>query len=164
MTTGNMIYKETQKFFDSFQTLLMATVSRDGAPNASYAPFIRDGKKMYIYTSELAIHTSNIEQTRKLSILFIENEKDADQLFARKRLTFDCQADVIERDSREWTKVMDIFEEKFGDVVEAIRPFKDFKMFCITPTSGLYVKGFGKAYRISGKELKDVKQVTGAHE
>ena len=158
------LHKETQNFLESFKTLLMSTVSAEGVPNASYAPFVYVGDSFYIYTSQLATHTSNLELTRKVSILFIENEHNADQPFARRRITFNCQADIIDRDGEVWIQIMDIFEEKFGAFIDVVRSLQDFKMFCLTPMSGLYVKGFGKAYRIIGREFNHFQHIASVQE
>ncbi|MFQ6024016.1 MAG: HugZ family protein [Acidiferrobacterales bacterium] len=151
---------EARQFLASFKTLLMSTVSAEGAPEASYAPFVRmDDDCFYIYVSQLSKHTANIEATRTTSILFIEDERDAQQLFARKRLTFDCRAELIERESEDWKSIMKIFERRFGNIMEMIRPLQDFKLFRIRPQGGIYVKGFAQAYRVSGAKLDSFQHI-----
>ena len=43
-----------------FQTLQLATVSADGLPEASYAPFVADQGRYWVYLSDLARHTANL--------------------------------------------------------------------------------------------------------
>jgi heme iron utilization protein len=145
---------EARRLLEGFKTLLMATVSADGVPEASYAPFVRlDDHCFYVYVSGLSRHTRNLEASGLASVLFIEDERETNQPFARKRLSFDCRTELLARESDEWQKVMDLFSERFGDVVGLIRPLTDFRLFRLRPESGVYVKGFAQAYRVSSAEL-----------
>ncbi len=155
--------QEAREFLAGFRTLLMATTSPQGMPEASYAPFVRlDDNCFYVYVSALSRHTGNLEATGSVSVLFIEDERDADQLLARTRLTFDCRAELIERESDQWHGVMDAFATTFGDVIDMIRPLKDFKLFRIRPQGGVYVRGFGQAYRVTGAALDRFKHIRDA--
>ncbi|MFQ5938408.1 MAG: HugZ family protein, partial [Acidiferrobacterales bacterium] len=152
--------EEASRLFGRFKTLLMATASAEGIPEASYAPFVRlDDNCFYVYVSALSRHTANLNANPALSVLFIEDERDANQLFARARLTFDCRAELVTRESTAWTEIMDVLEEKFGNVIELIRPLQDFKLFRIRPENGIYVKGFAQAYRITGPELANFEHI-----
>ena len=59
---------------------------------------------------------------------------------------------------------MDLFEHKFGDVVELIRPLKDFKLFRIQPRRGVFVRGFAQAFPIEGSELEQLRVVNDLEE
>ncbi len=138
----------------------MSTVSAKGIPDASYTPFVRmEDDCFYVYVSGLSRHTTNLEATGLVSVLFVEDERDAKQLFARRRLSFDCRVELIPRDSAKWKDVMANFSRKFGDVIDVIQPLGDFKLFRITPETGIYVKGFGLAYRISGGNLDNFEHI-----
>jgi putative heme iron utilization protein len=51
---------EYEKFPTEFMSIMMSTISKEGIPDASYAPFvIDDDKNIYIYVSGLATHTQN---------------------------------------------------------------------------------------------------------
>lgn len=154
---------EARAFLARFQTLLMATVSADGTPEASYAPFVcPDDNCFYVYVSGLSRHTGNLDTSRRASVLFIEDERDVKQLFARTRLTFDCRAELIEREDEQWRAIMDIFQDAFGNVIELIRPLTDFKLFRLRPQSGIYVKGFAQAYRVSDAAIQSVEHIRDA--
>ena len=157
------IATEARAFLARFRTLLMATVSADGIPEASYAPFVRpDDNCFYVYVSALSRHTGNLDINRRVSVLFIEDERDVKQLFARTRLTFDCRAELIERESERWQTIMDMFQDTFGNVIELIRPLTDFKLFGLWPQSGIYVKGFAQAYRVSDAAIENVEHIRDA--
>lgn len=154
---------EARAFLARFRTLLMATVSADGIPEASCAPFVRaDDNCFYVYVSGLSRHTGNLEASGRVSVLFIEDERDVKQLFARARLTFDCRAELIERENDRWQAVIDMFQGSFGNVIELIRPLTDFKLFRLRPQSGIYVRGFAQAYRISDAAMQSIEHIRDA--
>ena len=151
---------EARRLLNRFKTLLMSTVSAEGVPDASYTPFVRmEDDCFYVYVSGLSRHTVNLEATGLVSLLLVEDERDAKQLFARQRLSFDCGVKLIPRDSARWEDVMENFSRKFGEVIELIRPLADFKLFCLAPESGVYVRGFGQAYRFTGAALENFRHI-----
>ncbi len=155
--------KEARDFLAQFKTLVMATVGRSGMPEASYAPFVRaQDDCFYIYVSGLSRHTGNLASSGVVSVLLIEDESSVKQPFARRRLTFHCRAERIARDSEPWHAIIGLFDEKFANVMDLIRPLKDFELFRLCPQSGIYVKGFAQAYRISDAALKAVEHIRDA--
>lgn len=159
-TASESIVAEAGEFLATFRSLLMATVSAEGVPDASYAPFVRiDDNAFYVNLSELSMHTGNLLSTPRVSVMFLQAEEDTKQLFARKRLGFDADAALVERDSPRWVQVMDLFADKFGDIIDLIRPLQDFKLFRIQPRSAIYVRGFAQAYPIAGAELEQLCRV-----
>lgn len=159
-TPTEPVIDEAGAFLAGFRSLIMATVSAEGVPDASYAPFVRiDDNAFYVNLSELSTHTGNLMATPLVSVMFLQAEDHSKQLFARKRLSFEAEAEVVERSSPLWVRVMDLFERKFGDVVELIRPLEDFKLFRIEPARGVFVRGFAQAYPIEGRELEQLRAV-----
>ena len=159
-TPTEPIVAEAGEFLARFRTLLMATVSEEGVPDASYAPYVRiDDGAFYVNLSDLSTHTRNLLSTPRASILFVQPEDDTKQLFARKRLSFDADADVIERDTDVWNRIMDLFETKFGEVMDLIRPLQDFRLFRLQPRSGVYVRGFAQAYPLTSDDLRVIHRV-----
>ena len=152
--------EEAMAFLGSFKTLQMATASAAGEPEASYAPFVRArDNAFYICVSDLSRHTGHLAATGRASVLIVEDESASAQLFARRRLVFECDAEQVERAAVRWHTMMDLFERKFGDVIGLIRPLADFRMFALAPRRGVFVKGFGQAYRIAGPALDSLRQV-----
>ena len=159
-TTTEEIVAEAGEFLAGFRSVLMATTSADGVPDASYAPFVRiDDNAFYVNLSELSTHTRNLLATPRVSVMLLQAENDTKQLFARKRLSFDAEARIVERDSTRWIQVMDLFAVKFGDIMDLIRPLQDFKMFRLVPRSAFYVRGFAQAYAIEASQLELLRQV-----
>lgn len=149
-----------RKLLAAQKTLVMATISKDGAPNASYAPFVHHDNCFYVYVSALSHHTLNLKESGAASILVIKDEQDSHP-FARERLTFPCQAEIVARESDEWLLVMNLFEKKFKKTfVSLIRALADFTLFRLEPIQGSYVAGFGEAYRVNAS-LNRSRRVTG---
>mgnify|MGYP001392300487 CR=1 FL=1 len=139
-----------------FQTLQLATVSADGQPEASYAPYVADQGRSWAYLNDLARHSANLLATGRASVLFIEGEEQAKHLFARERLTLACQAAACERATPRFEAVMDLFDARFGKFMQVIRPLRDFRLFELLPLSGSYVAGFARAYTLAGDDLSQL--------
>lgn len=137
-------------------SLLLASLNELNLPEISSSPFLKIGAKFYIFISELASHTRNIKQSPKLSIMLIEDEQDTKNAFARKRLSYECSAIVIDRQDLNWNSILDQFEQRHGKTVSVLKQLQDFHLFELNPTSGQYIEGFGKTYRLTGKNLDQI--------
>ena len=147
---------EIEEFKSQRSTLQLATQDADGIPNASYAPFALADDGFYILVSELARHGTNLKASDKLSVMLVADESESKSVFARKRLTFDATAEMVDRDSETFTKGVAALSSRFGEMIDNLAVLKDFNLFKLTPHHGLYVKGFGQAFSLSGAELLDV--------
>jgi putative heme iron utilization protein len=146
-------YRAYEHLLTHQQSLMLATVNQDGSPLVSYAPYVVDEhKQFYILVSQLAAHTANLQHKGQASLMLIEDEAAAAQLFARQRLTFQCQAKPVARHGLEWNNVMARYHDRFGAIVDLLESLPDFQLFQLTPTSGQLVLGFGQAYELSGAQ------------
>ena len=159
--TQEMLIEEISQFRQQQKTLILATLSADSSPEcqplASYAPFIEDEKGcFYVFLSGLASHSVNLnchhDKQSRLSVLLIEDEHSARNLFARKRLSYSCTVSIWPREHSLWQEKIDKLQERFGKTIEVLSGLGDFSLYCLTPIDGNYVKGFGQAY-----ELQDAK-------
>ncbi len=159
------IQSQMEGLLASRESLLLASVSADGVPHASYAPTVAgEGGKYYIHISELAKHFHNLSANGKVSALLIEDEKDAANIFARKRLTLEGKAVQVDKASPLWTDVMSRFTQKFGAFFEeSLRNLNDFHTFELSFDNGTLVLGFGAAFRLTGEELGKIDWLRGAH-
>jgi putative heme iron utilization protein len=139
-----------------FQTLHLGTVTKDGQPEASYAPYVTDQGFYYVYLSQLARHTGNLRDTGKASVMFIQPESEATHVFARERLTLTCEAQEHPRGTPRFEQVIRLFDERFGKFMQVIRPMQDFGLFELRPVKGSYVAGFARAYTLAGADLSHV--------
>ncbi|ELV8803427.1 heme utilization protein HutZ [Vibrio vulnificus] len=154
---------EIKEFRQERQTLQLATVDADGRPNVSYAPFVQNQEGYFVLISKIARHARNLLENPQVSLMMIEDEEGAKQLFARKRLTFDAVASVIERDTQLWYQVITQMEERFGEIVSGLSQLEDFVLFNLKAERGLFVKGFGQAYQVSGDDLVDFVHLQEGH-
>lgn len=146
-----------EPFLDSFRSLILSTVDEAGFPETSYAPYLRDAQKnFYILASELATHTTHLLTTSKASILFIEDEDKSPQIFGRRRLSFSCQVQEVDRSDRAWETIIVQMQEKHGERVALIASLLDFHLFKLTPFRGRFVQGFGGIYDLSGDGMGQV--------
>lgn len=144
-----------QQLLKQTESLILATTNPDGTPRASYAPFVVDERRQFhIFTSQLAAHTANLQHTGQASVMLIEGEAAATQIFARQRVTFQCQASLIPRDSAEGEAALTRYEAKFGQMVGLLKSLPDFQLFKLQPQSGSLVIGFAQTYTLSGERFE----------
>ena len=138
---------------------MISSLNNERLPQISYSPFIMEGKSIYIYLSKAAEHYYNLLENKNCSVMIIEDESVAQNIFARGRVSFNCEASILDEVSE------DVFK-KFGErhsekMIEMFRKM-DFDMFKLTIKNGRLVKGFGQAYDIvlEGDDIQ-LKQVMG---
>jgi len=149
---------EARRLLESRKTVVMATADKDAMPHVSYAPFVHIAPHFYVYTSSLSQHTKNMLENANVSVMFVEDEADASNIFARKRFTVVCGIGIVARESDEWNDVLSRFESTFGEIFSMIRPLGDFTLFRLLPGLGLFVRGFGQAFEI-GPAMSSAKHV-----
>ena len=153
--TPQNIQISANQFRAQFKTVLMATVSDQQSADASYAPFFLDDQsRTCVFISSLAKHTQNLINQPQASLLWIEDEQKATNIFARERLTLDCSAIIIARESAEWETLLNQFEQSHGETIALLKTLQDFQLFRFEARKGLYVRGFGEAYPVSGNQLE----------
>jgi putative heme iron utilization protein len=128
------------------RSVILATVDAEGNPNSSYAPFARIGNKLYVLVSFMSRHTKNLRDMKKASVMFIDDESETKQIYARVRLTVDMLTAQIERGTPVWETGTQQLKSRHGKVVEVLEGMEDFIMIELTPVKGAYVNGFGSAY------------------
>lgn len=139
-----------QQLIISQKTLVLSTVTEKGKAESSYAPYVRDDAGVfYIYVSELASHTKNMRQNQQASILFIQSETEAKNLFARERVIFDCSINEVKKQDECYHKQMLILKKQFGETVVLLQSLPDFHLLALTPVNGKYIAGFGQAFSIN---------------
>ena len=154
------IYKEYFAFMKKSKSVYISSVDENTKPEISYSPCVVDDKKnVYILVSDLSKRTSSLVQGHNVSVMFIEPEDQCEEMYVRIRLIFECYTKQIERKTEKWNQQIPVFLEKFGDIINILKSLSDFKMFCFSPVSGSYVKGFGKAYTIEGDGLDKISHV-----
>lgn len=152
------LYNEIKSFRQQ-QTLILASHSEENEPLASYAPFIEDETGcFFLLLSDLAHHSANLRHHKQqqdcVSVLLIEDEQNARNLFARKRLNYSCQVNIVSREQPQWQQKITMLQQKFGKTIDVLAGLEDFKLYCLTPQKGNYVRGFGQAYELDNTEIE----------
>jgi len=154
-------------FISKIKTAIIGTVDENNLPFSSYAPYIYDKNRFYIYISKIATHTKNIQTNPNASLFFIEDESKSENLFARKRISLQCISAKIDRDSERFEEVLTLFGEKFdSSMVEMLKKMTDFYLFELEVKSGEATFGFGDAYLIGGDKMNELvpRGGSGGHE
>ena len=144
------------------KSLMISSIDKDNNPAISYAPFVMIGEKIYVYLSQAANHYYNLRDNKKCSVMIIEDESEAKTIFARARVSFNCEAKMLDEVSEE---VFAKFDEVHDAKMMAMFKKMDFNMFELDIKGGRLVKGFGQAFEIKfvNGEVQST-QVTGSGE
>ena len=136
---------EARAFLAGFRSVVLGSITANGRPHSSYAPFIIDRGRFYVYVSGLARHATTL-QNGHASLLFIEEESRSKTIFARRRLTIDCSTQIVPRNTPDHERLLDLMQAELGSTLEVLRTLPDFILFAMTPSSADFVTGFGAAF------------------
>lgn len=151
-----------EELIDNTKSVILATIDAEGHPVSSYAPFVQLDGSFQILVSFMAKHTRNLRDRKRVSVMLIEDESAVKQIYARDRLTLDCEAELVEQGSDFWNRSVDALKEKHGKIVDMLSELDDFVLFDLQPIKGSYVNGFGSAYSVNS-DLTVNEHVKGAH-
>jgi len=150
-------------FISTIKTAVIGTLNKDNTPFSSYAPYIYDNNRFYIYISSIATHTKNIEANTNTSLFFVEDESVSENLFARKRISLQCTATKVERASERFEEVFSLYNDKFDtSMVGMLKNMTDFNLYELKVSSGEATFGFGDAYIIGGENMDELVTRTGS--
>lgn len=153
---------EIQAFREHCQSLQLATLN-DGFPHASYAPFAYTEVGYFILISDIAQHGQNLKTAKSVSFMMLDDESASKSIFARRRLSYESQASCIDKKSELGVQGLNALEARFGEMISKLSQLNDFNLYQLKPLKGRYVKGFGKAFELSGDELQDITHLQGGH-
>lgn len=145
-----------KEFINSFKSVTLSTLDEKGFPFTSYAPYIKNDGKYYVYISSIARHSRNLSENPKVSLFFIEDENSCENIFRRKRVVLQCKVKKLLRDTQNFEKLMNIFEQKHGETVSILKNMTDFTIFEFTAFKGEAIFGFGQAYDIGGETCEEL--------
>lgn len=155
---------EVRDFIATRQLLNLASLTPDGRPLASTAPFLAADGVFCLLLSDLSEHAASLRTHPRASIMLNADECDTRQPFARLRVSFDVEAVLIRRELPLWQRRIDQMRQKFGAIIDQLIQLQDFNLFELRPGRGRYVKGFGKAYALDGLEDQVLVHLKGGNE
>lgn len=149
--------KKLTELLKGYQSVVLGTQGSNGYPFSSYAPFYYDGEQVYIFISNIATHAKNIQATPWASAFFIEDENRCKNIFARKRISLQCNVTSISREEETFGAIMAHFQSKFDtEMITMLMGMKDFNLYALKPIYGEATFGFGEAYNIGGEKMNEL--------
>lgn len=139
-------------FDRDFKSVVLSTITEDGFPHASYAPFVKNGEFYYFIISETAKHYENIQNNPIAMLMFLEDELSTSNVFFRKRLTYTVDLSIV--DSEE---IIELMIETHGELVDMLVRKLDFHIIEARPNEGKLVLGPGRAYFIKDNQIQQDK-------
>lgn len=151
--------KNLNEFLEQIKSLTISSLDENGYPFSSYAPYVKYNNKYYVYLSLMAKHSSNLTQNKIASIFFCEDEQDCKNIFAKKRVSIQCETLKLAQNTQNEEEILNKFKAKFGEeMVNMLKKMGDFYLFEFTPFYGEAVFGFGKAYNLGGENFEEFVQ------
>ncbi|WP_114418269.1 HugZ family protein [Marinospirillum perlucidum] len=152
------IQKEVLAFISQFKSGILATVTPEGQPFSSYAPLIYEQDCFFIFISRLAQHTGNLQASAQASLLFIEAEEQASNIFARQRASIQVTARQLDKATAASQLLLDKMQAQLGSTLEVLRGLDDFCLFELEPLQATWVTCFAKAFTLEGRKLDQIQQ------
>ena len=151
--------KNLNEFLEQIKSLTISSLDDKRYPFSSYAPFVKYNHKYYVYLSLMAKHSSNLTQNKIASIFFCEDEQDCKNIFAKKRVSIQCETLKLAQNTQNEEEILNEFKAKFSEeMVNMLKKMGDFYLFEFTPFYGEAVFGFGKAYNLGGENFEEFVQ------
>src|SRR5210317_1009758 len=111
---------------ESCDGAMLATVAGAEMPTASYAPLLWLDDSGYLFLSDLAEHTRNLKRCPAIALLLIEGNVASANAFARRRISLQGEARIVERGHASYAPVLAGFHRRFGQVMEVLESLPDF--------------------------------------
>ena len=144
----NNVQETLDNLHESVLTVILSTINKDGRVETSYSPYFFDGNDYYVLISDLAPHSQNMKTNPDISFIIIDDESKTKNIYARRRLTSQALAEIVDKKSPLFAEIIDQLAKRVSKMVYMLCEMNDFNLFKITPTSGRIVIGFGKTYLI----------------
>jgi putative heme iron utilization protein len=129
----------------------------DGEPNHAMVAVAHesDFSGFYIHVSKLGKHTGDMEDHPRVSLLFTEVDDQRPDPQTLARVSIQGVAEILPRNAPDYGRVKDLYLQRFPEA-EQLFSLGDFNLWKITPKSGRFVAGFGRAFNLVPDALKKV--------
>src|SRR5215216_6643771 len=129
----------------------------DGEPNLAMVAysFAEDFSAFYIHVSKLGKHTRDMETDPRVNLLITETDDQRPDPQTLARLSIRGLAELLPRTDEGYAQVKKLYLERFPES-EQLFSLGDFNIWKITPRSGRFVAGFGRAFNLEPAVLKKV--------
>ena len=129
----------------------------DSEPNLAmiaYA-FANDFSAFYVHVSKLGKHTGDMETDPRVSMLIVETDDRRADPQTLARISIRGTAQILPRTDPSYAQVRSIYLQRFPEA-EQLFSLGDFNLWSITPRSGRFVAGFGRAFNLVPEALRKV--------
>jgi len=131
--------------------------SKENQPFVSMVSFSNSQKfsEFYILISQLAVHTKNILENNKVSLMICQTENETKNPNSLARITFIGKAIVVEKSYKNYSSIKQNYLNK-NLSAEMLFNLGDFQIFRIEVEQARFVAGFAKTYNLSTKSLESL--------
>lgn len=134
---------------------------RDGAPLVSMILYAvaSDFTQFYIHASRLALHTQDIREDPRVSLMIAETdtgEKDPQRL---ARVSIRGEAAAVPPTAGDYAEAKAIYLAKFPEAAFNFT-LGDFSIYKIVPRTARYVAGFGKIFNLTVEDFKQAAETS----
>ncbi len=130
---------------------------REGAPYVSMvlcAP-ARDLSGFFVHISRLAYHTQDILADSRVSLMIVASEQEGQDPQTLPRVSIQGVAEEIPRAGGAFDEAADAYLARFPQAITYLE-LGDFAFFVVRPQSIRLVAGFGRAFSVTPRQLKDI--------
>jgi len=131
--------------------------SKDNQPFVSMVAYSHSPNfsEFYIHVSQLAVHTKNILENDKVSLMICQSDYQTKNPNTLARVTITGKAFIIEKSDENFASIKQTYLEK-NPTAEMLFNLGDFQIFKIEVDQARYVAGFAKTFSLSKKSLENV--------
>jgi putative heme iron utilization protein len=142
--------KEARELFLQEKAATLATLL-EGHPYASLVTYAAtpDQRGALLLLSRLAIHTKNLLQDPRVSLLVVESGRAVEDPQALARVCLMGQTQLISRQDENYQTLAGVFRARISS--EHLFGLGDFELFLLSVKELRYVGGFGRITSISGE-------------
>jgi putative heme iron utilization protein len=132
----------------------------DGEPNLAMVAysFVEDFSAFYIHVSKLGKHTADMERAPHVSLLITEADDRRPDPQTLARVSLRGTAAILLRTDSDYAQVRKIYLDRFPEA-EQFFSLGDFNLWRITPKTGRFVAGFGRAFNLVPEALRKISTI-----
>ncbi|MDX2273123.1 MAG: pyridoxamine 5'-phosphate oxidase family protein [Cyanobacteriota bacterium] len=146
------------------ESVASLAVLQEGSPLVTLVPYVVlwDPLRIYLLISDLSPHTAALRTDDRCSLLIHEPPQMGDPRsnHALARTTLQGRASFLVRREAVDLGVEALYRQKY-EIADMILGLADFHFCQITPTTGTFIQGFGKAFQLQGSNLDQLQHLTG---
>ncbi|NJM42218.1 MAG: hypothetical protein HC853_16480 [Anaerolineae bacterium] len=142
---------ELRTFLRTYRQATLA-VSTEDEPFTAMVSYVLHGSGLLIHLSNLSPHKRLLMANPKCSLLIAEPDDGRAEVMSLARVTLNGNAPKLDKATQDYEDAKAAFLAKLP-TSQVMFGLADFDLFRITPTSGRFIAGFGRAFVLSTDDL-----------